>query len=501
MHPHAIANPNESLLQGSQKAQGEKFNRVLKKVLNMHRDPQGAPLCQSEFGVAEEDITMYSFRKASHTKLNCGSTAGPTAAAVCLREGHSLGGTRNPYIAQEKASDEYCGRIVAGLPLDKPEFAASYPDFIPIPIEVEKDELLPVSSDLYKEKKKEVYAIVREVLDAIFTSEHMDANPTLHPFLRIGLASHLMHIEEINNYLPTDALLRQTPLYTNAKVEELKQWVRIAMPWEDHYIYFADSSGLPPHVTQLSKLQEILKRQDESDAKMEAHHNKTDAKIDALPGVLEELLDDRQMAGPVSVSQIKKLIDDSPRMKKMEAASKKMEAAVTNLATTVAQQSTLVARRAASDVDMDTGTIEGTGSAGSRYQLFQHEDGKSRRIPSGWKIPSLSVQHMYSYWHCGDESSKISPIKLFNKVDLAAIPKSGVKDWQNLKRLMRDVDAAAAAAGVPPKHRAMTQAEANACFLVGRSGIKASSATPSGRLRNVSELKWATAVKYQTKKN
>jgi len=91
-----------------------------------------------------EEITMYSYRKSSHTKLNCGSTAGPTSAAACLREGNTLGTTRNPYIAQEQASDEFCGRILCGLPINSPEFAVSYPDFIAIPAD---SEWIPPTTD------------------------------------------------------------------------------------------------------------------------------------------------------------------------------------------------------------------------------------------------------------------------------------------------------------------------------------------------------------------
>jgi hypothetical protein len=64
--------------------------------------------------------------------LNTGSTAGPSGAEACFRGGNSMGKNRDVYIAQEKASDTYCGRILQGLPEHSPEFAVSYPDFVPI---------------------------------------------------------------------------------------------------------------------------------------------------------------------------------------------------------------------------------------------------------------------------------------------------------------------------------------------------------------------------------
>ena len=144
--------------------------------------------------------TQYSWQKCAHTKMNCGSTAGPTSAAVCLREGKSLGVSRDPYIAQEAASDRVTGRILAGLPINLPEFAVSYPDFIPI--DVEQSLMSSVSEVEYNERTAEVNAIIREVMDSIFGAENMAVFPSIHPFLRIGLASHLHHYNAINQLIP-----------------------------------------------------------------------------------------------------------------------------------------------------------------------------------------------------------------------------------------------------------------------------------------------------------
>ena len=132
--------------------------------------------------------------------MNCGSTTGPTSAAVCLWEGKSLGVSCDPYIAQEAASDRVTGRILAGLPINLPEFAASYPDFIPI--DVEQSLTSSVSEAEYNEHATEVNAIIGEVMDSIFGVENMAVFPSIHPFLQIGLASHLHHYNEINKLIP-----------------------------------------------------------------------------------------------------------------------------------------------------------------------------------------------------------------------------------------------------------------------------------------------------------
>ncbi len=145
--------------------------------------------------------------------MNCGSTAGPTSAAVCLREGKSLGASPDPYITQKAASDCVTGRILAGLCINLPELAASYPDFIPI--DVEQSLMGSVSEAEYNEHATEVNDIIREVMDSIFGAENMAVFPSIHPFLRIGLASHLHHCNEINKLIPPNGKLCQTPLFTH----------------------------------------------------------------------------------------------------------------------------------------------------------------------------------------------------------------------------------------------------------------------------------------------
>jgi len=49
----------------------------------------------------------HSLRKGAHTKLNCGSTGGPTAAAACIRSGYSMGTNLDLYLMGEAASDHF----------------------------------------------------------------------------------------------------------------------------------------------------------------------------------------------------------------------------------------------------------------------------------------------------------------------------------------------------------------------------------------------------------
>ena len=125
MFPHVLGRPN-GLLFPFLDAAGM-FTEQMKKVCSLYKDE-----IERDFGFNVDDIGIHSWRKCAHMKMNCGSTVGPTNAATCIRGGHSIGSTRSVYVVQEQASDEICGRILAGLPEHSAEFAASYADFIPI---------------------------------------------------------------------------------------------------------------------------------------------------------------------------------------------------------------------------------------------------------------------------------------------------------------------------------------------------------------------------------
>jgi|Transcript_4726 hypothetical protein len=463
LHPELVGQPNSSILKGNQDAATQKFNRVAKKVLRANVDPQNVPLCESKHGVPIKQVSMHSWRKCAHTKLNCGSTAGPTSAAACLREGKSLGTTRDPYIAQEMASDRLTGRILAGLPINLPEFAASFPDFVPIDV-LQSVEEGGVPADVYAAKKVEVDALVREVLDSIFGPDNMAVYPSIHPFLRIGLASHLHHFDEINRMIPANGVLRRTPLFTNARVMELKQHVRIAMPWDDHAIYFAEATGLMPCHVQLNNQKRMEK------------------KIDELPSRFERLLDERQMNGPITLAQMQKLVDRSP--------------VVNGLVQTVNSMKVMLEGRLPT---ADSTTVN-TQGARPKYDVFPHPDGKRRRIPDDWEFPKGTLQSTYVSWHCGDPARKISPIKLLDNRDFSAVKLKprGKRTHTELKRLMGFIDKAARDKGVPPKGE-MTQSEAQHCFSYGLQGIEVSLQTPKGRPRDVTNLKWQSVLKFLPK--
>jgi hypothetical protein len=82
------------------------------------------------FGIAVQEIGSHSFRKGAATFLST-IAGGPTAIAVYLRAGWSLG-VQNRYIKplmQGDGGDQVVGRAATGLSLLDPNFAILPPHF------------------------------------------------------------------------------------------------------------------------------------------------------------------------------------------------------------------------------------------------------------------------------------------------------------------------------------------------------------------------------------
>ena len=451
-----LDNADGPLFQGTPNAVTKAFSYALNKVKDAH-----AIDIQRRFNIKLEDIHLYSYRKCAHTRLNCGTTDGPSGAAACIRGGHSLGTVRNVYIQQEKASDYYCGRILSGLPVNDARFAISFPDFIPIDVDA-SCRGGGISEEQYQERKDKVDEEVTEALASIFGRERLESFLTIDKFLRVGLASHLLHLEKIEKLLPPDAKIRQTALFTNPRVAALKEHIRVAMPWEGHYKYFKiEATGLPAHVALLYG-QEAIKKL-----------------IADIPATINAALEERQMNGPVSLAEMRDVVTESDRLKNMERTLVELAGAIKSQGASPSQE-------------VET-------NIAPRFNLFDHPDKIRRRIPAGWEFPKLKLQHMYVLWHCGNEAEKIAAIKFWDCTDVQKIKtKRSKAQLSEVRRVMKCVDDAAIAAGVPPQ-KAMTHAEVLTCYHAGKSGLPVPRETKTGRLRNLERMSWTTLVRNMPK--
>ena len=106
---------------------------------------------------------------------------------------------------------------------------------------------------------------------------------------------------------------------------------------------------------------------------------------------------------------------------------------------------------------------------------------------------------MYVLRHCGNEAEKVAAIKFWDCNDVQKIKtKRSKAQLSEVRRVMKCIDNAAIAAGVPPQ-KAMTHAEVLTCYHAGKSGLSVPRENKTGRLRNLERMPWTTLVRNMPK--
>ena len=317
--------------------------------------------------------------------------------------------------------------------------------------------------------------------------ETLLAYPTICRLLCIGLASHLQHYDafdapahvsppmESSSIIPPTSVLRQTPLFTNPRILDLKQHVAIAMPWESHYKYFKSASGLPPHVI------------------LYAYVKSLDVQIQNLPNKLEELLDRRSMAGPVFLDQITRAVENGPRMSAMAGD-------IAALRRIVQDNNTRTSGEEAGNTNNNNGNVLDLPEP-QLHRQYMHPDGIERRVPPSWTIPKLGLHLMYAYWHCGDPANGIPEMKHLLASDVSYLGKGAKTRLSEMRKVMTLIDREAISKGCTVRVT-MNHKMANSCFHHGESAIRniMPNETMTGRMRNISNMTWGSIVRNMHKK-
>lgn len=307
-------------------------------------------------------------------------------------------------------------------------------------------------------------------------SDTLDTYLSFVPILRVGLASHLIHYDcydrpidatrpEAGKLIPDQSHLRLTTLFTNPMITELKEYVSIAMPWQNHYRFFKPATGIPPHVMIYAYLRQVREE------------------VNNIPNRLEEILDNRQMIGGLSMNQITDSVVNSPMMQAMARDVSKIMRWVNAGGNAVATTGVANDRR----VPRQNMRLQ---------REYKHGDGRYRRVPSNWRFPSLGLQNLYVYWHCGDESNNIPPMKYLDNHDVSFLGKRARSTLSEHKKIMAIIDNAARQKGHEVSDN-MTQVEVQTCYRAGESTFTSliPTNTPKDRNRKVATLKLSTLVK------
>ena len=447
--PEVMGDPLGQLFVGTEDASSKKFYNAMIRILKNHRIE-----LQQKFGFEVEDLGVHSWRKGAHTYMNSGSTAGPSAAATCIRGGHTMGAVRDIYVLHEKAGDHYCGRILAGLPINEAKFAASHPDFIPVEA--------GMTDACFLLKQGEVDSEVDRALDTIFGRRQINRLVNIRPFLRVGLATHLQHRIELAKAYPPEAHIRTTTLFTSATIFELKKFVKITMPW-DNEGRKAFATGIPPHTILLSGNEEIK------------------GILKELVPNIEKCMDDRTMSGNLSEARMRTIVNTQcTGFTKEMAEIKKI---------LLEQNSTSTDNRR-----IGSGTADGF----KRWEI----GGFFRRVPENWIFPFGPVLSIYLYWHHGDEVKGISPMKYIQKYDLMWVKNKKKRYAKNLEEcqfVFKKLDFEASRKGLLPKYN-LSRDDTIQIYYATKHVLGIPDTTPKGRKRNWSKLAWSSVARLTPEK-
>ena len=207
-----------------------RFSEWLQKLCHENTD-----LLRNQ-GIDISMIGTHSFRKGIATFFS-GTPGGPTAIAIYLRAGWSLGPVQSRYILEGEGGDQVCGRAATGLPLTDVSFANLPAHFVASDTGIssaEWEDILPGYSSYYPVNFREVI-----------------------PYLLASLVHHREFLNDLKIRHPRHPLFLQR-VWTTGILSRLKDVVVTGCNRNSVSKMFA--TGVPPHIVLANRIVELENR-------------------------------------------------------------------------------------------------------------------------------------------------------------------------------------------------------------------------------------------------
>ena len=425
-----------------------RFWSILKDVLEEHEEEV------HRLGYEIDDLGTHSIRKGASTYISSGTTAAPSAVAINIRGGWSMG-IHETYMLWEKAGDNYCGRVAAGLPVLSPKFACCPPDFI-VP---KKD---GVSENVRQTLQAEVDRAVDELLHDTF-----GVIPTfLYKTCRHGLACALYGMDDSRRNFPPGAAIESTHYFRSTAATDLRKHAIVMMPWDGDDSYFQKVTGIPPHIVQLSKTEEL--------------NQNIKKVIPAIERIMQTQLDERAYGGTISEGRVRSIVEGAlvETLRPIHEGINRLEAG---------QGATIRASPEAQQQDNDP--------AMARYGGMKFHNGKSRRVPETFRFPDSHGSNLYQQWFIGSEPLHTPPLRMIQHDDVDFIVR-GVRTLNDIRYFVRIVNDEAKRRGIYVDQP--SPAECLQVYGACSSVFKIPTKTDKGRDRNMASLKWSSMVRLHS---
>ncbi len=401
--------------------QYERFQKILGRVLEMESIAEEL----EHRGIQKEDIGAHSLRKGAASFCASGSTACPSSTSVHLRAVWSSIGVQDTYLRYESAGDMFVGRTVSGLPIDQAEFSILPPFF-------------SENSDFVKD---------------IITQCFPNMPSKLFNVCKFCLASVIYHESFLRETLPKNhPVLHHLLFRDRALLEKCKALVVCTLPYETESI---KATGIPPHVSILTHMKNMMDKIQESTDKQEGNMKKI------IDGIILELEKRAIGAGTVTRDGLKESL-----MSCLEEAG---------------------VMKVVKQLNTPTINEELGDEVPQQYQVYSWGGGL-HLFPEDFEFPGGSVLNIWEQWCCGNPNMGYPPLRKLTPKSLSSINKK--KRLCDLKFLMNRIEERAKALGIYHRHPTVKEAieifdKCSDCIALPEESVKK-------RKRRYSQLAWIT---------
>ena len=407
-------------------SQYNRYNKYLRALLERKRD-----YIARNYGINVNDIGAHSARKGASTYMTSGCVCGPMQQAVNIRCGWRTTGVTDTYCRYEAAGDQYCGRVVSGLPLFSFRFGVLPPRF-----KLETEE----------EKTK---------LDSLIATIFPDLTTELWSIVKYGFAVLALREEWLREKLPVDHCLFQCAVFWNPDYDDIKGKVKIELGVGDADLDIEEvrdeelqCTGIPSHTVLLASQRTVVLQQ-----------KKLVEKHEQLPGVIETAI---QGTGLNPNAEFRAAVNE-----------------LRTIGGDMIQQ-------------MRNITIVASPEREQRVQQINlhYHRGRYIRIPPDFVFPTkCSVKDAFVRYHVEDNVNEIPPLKLIDSASVEHI-KRGKAYLSELRYLMSVIDQECVRQGIDT-YEIKSQQDASEVF----EKVKQCIYQYETRSSRKEQFKWQTWVK------
>jgi hypothetical protein len=365
-----FATDDHLLIPGDPKAS---FRYQLKK---MFRSEEAKERLRTKYGRRLEDLGTHSLRKGSTSDVHGG---GPSALSVRLRSEHPVGSAEGKYWRYEHAGDQHVGRTVAGLPPDRPEFAALPPHFV-------------CGND-------EEEALVEKAVQLSFVN-HASIPVRTRPALRVLLATVLYHKDYLLGILPAEHKIRATPLFNGSlgrqvPLSELTMLIRHGLQPSP----VMTPTGIPPTVQLATQFRGLS-------SAVQAQVSLLQRSFNGFESTLH-----RSLLHTLSEAGIGGETVSEPRLRVLLTSFRADLSQQIRELTSCVQTFGSTASAPAAAVPSAASTTSSAAPAFGQVHLHAWSNGRARNVPEDWRLPACSLKCGWLLWFQGQPASRIPPFR------------------------------------------------------------------------------------------